>query len=1031
MKRFAKIAALLALTFLILLIIASFILKLYFPAEKVKAFVVSEATKAIGRDISIGDVNLSIFKGIDIRDIYIGENKSIGVMPFIKVKRVAVGYSLSEIFHKRIVFNRVSIEGPEVYIRSRKGRLAYSDLIKRPPPEEKAAKPLPVTVVLQRGEVKGLNLFYEAEDAKVAVKGINVVIEGDVYPLEDIDIRVSSEDKDNISVSAKGLTVKSGLLTDLRLGLKGAENFFAAGTLTMKEVKAGIKNKNLLPFDAAVGIDLSGSLNGSAEIKKLSLTVGKGSNVNVSGSVKNLKGFSGLQIESNGESELSEVSRIVSKLLPLPVSGSLKIGSTQVTGNDLKSLSLKTQLFLKGVAVSHKGITLPLEGHINAEANSKGDVILSSLKITSGSAARIEASAKASGWGKGRVDGKAKVSVDNARALDMMPKDLLKKIGKVDLSGETTIEASGRMDSDKRPLRVKVAGKAVINNLQTEQLSVQRLAATFSASSEDLIRGRAVMDAGLDVSGIEVKKGEIVLREDSLKGAVSASGDLKKGDIALKRFEVLIPELLKIALDGDIKGWGHDLAINAKVVDMDYKKMMERLPSYLRQRLPKMEVEGKGALSASISGGILPGKKGAMERLSGSENPLNITGTFKTKGLAVFIPDKGIKLKDSEGNIEFDISPTVQWVAGAMKVGSLEKEGLLESPIDASVEFEALADGTDLNVKNISVRVPPKAASVSISGDIKDYIKAPQPRMNVAFSFNSSKKISLVKGIGASGAVSFKGSVKSEGDKELALKGSLKLDHLAASYMDRGEVKELNGEISISQGVRYAKGVELMTGSGEKGAEMPYAASLSGLLRPYVKKGYDLTMGSLSFDGYEAGPLSMDIAWDNGNLKVDRYDLALFGGDITGRMQAAYTKGVPEYSLFSNIAGIRFDKFFKDKKGGEEMEVNADLNLKGRGTEIEGEVNVTKIGKDILDRGLLRIDPNESNPQIVDIRSKLNTLGWVPKEVSLWIRHGELNMDITLQRKEVTMLNIVGLEKIPVRRVPVGYLIKKGLKRED
>ncbi|MEK7850307.1 MAG: hypothetical protein AAB275_00355, partial [Deltaproteobacteria bacterium] len=893
------------------------------------------ATKALGRDISIGDVNLSIFRGIDIRDIYIGENKGIGVMPFIKVKRVAVGYSLSEIFHKRIVFNRVSIEGPEVYIRSRKGRLAFSDLIKRPSPEEKAAKPLPVTLVLQRGEVKGLNLFYEAEDAKVAIKGINAEIEGGIYPLKDIDVRVSSEGKDNISVSAKGITVRSGFLTDLRLGLRGAEDFFATGTISLKGVKAGIKNRDLLPFDTGLGVDLAGSLNGGAEIKRLSLTVGKGSNVNINGSIKNIKYFNGLYVKSNGESELSEVSRIASKLLPFPVKGSLKIASLEVAGSDLKSLRFKTQLILKGVAVSHKGITLPLEGLVKAEAGSNGDITMSSLKITSRDAVKVEASAKASGWGKGRVDGKAKVWVDNARALDMMPKELIKKIGEVGLSGETTIEASGGRDSDKRPLKVKVAGKSVINNLHTEQLSVQRVAATFSASSEDLLKGKAVMDAGLDVSGIEVKKGEIVLREDSLKGAVSASGDTKKGDIALKRFEVIVPELLKVALDGDVKGWGHDLGINAKVEDINYKKMMDRLPSFLKQRLPKMEVEGKGSLSISISGGITPGGKGIIEMASGAENPLNITGAFKTKGIGIYIPDKGIRLKDTEGNIEFDISPTVQWLAGAVKVGSIEKEGLLDAPTDASVEFEALADGADLNVRNISIRVPPKAVSVSVSGDVKDYIKAPQPSMNVAVSFNSPKKVSLLKGIGASGAVSFKGSVKADGDKEVALKGSLKLDHLAASYQDRAEVEDLNGEIGISQGIRYAKRMELMTEGMEKGA-MPYAASLSGLLRPYVKKGYDLTLGSLSFDGYEAGPLSLDIAWDNGNLKVDRYDLALFGGDVTGRMQAAYIKGLPDYSISSNIAGVRFDKVFKDKKGGEEMEVNANMSLKGRGTEIEG-----------------------------------------------------------------------------------------------
>ena len=47
-----------------------------------------------------------------------------------------------------------------------------------------------------------------------------------------------------------------------------------------------------------------------------------------------------------------------------------------------------------------------------------------------------------------------------------------------------------------------------------------------------------------------------------------------------------------------------------------------------------------------------------------------------------------------------------------------------------------------------------------------------------------------------------------------------------------------------------------------------------------MKKDYDLTLKSASFDEYEVGPLNMDIAWNRGNLLVDRYDLALFGGGI-------------------------------------------------------------------------------------------------------------------------------------------------------
>ncbi|MBM2838746.1 MAG: hypothetical protein HW415_1371, partial [Deltaproteobacteria bacterium] len=360
-------------------------------------------------------------------------------------------------------------------------------------------------------------------------------------------------------------------------------------------------------------------------------------------------------------------------------------------------------------------------------------------------------------------------------------------------------------------------------------------------------------------------------------------GDFKKGDISIKGIEVAVPGLVRAVVDGDIKGWGRDLALNARVDGIDYKRLLEKVPAPIRQKLPKMEVEGESSITAAITGGLSP-KPSTLPNVEGI-NPIKITGVFKTTGLGVSLPEKGITVRNSEGSIDFDISQKVQSISGRMKAGAFQKTELLDKPVTILTGFELMADGPNIKIKNISATIPEKSASFSVSGEVAGYMKEPRPILDLALSFHSREKVDLLKGVNASGGVSFRGTIKSHKEKEVELNGGLKFDHLFMSYQDRAAVNDLNGEIRMIQGVRYVKGVELIA-QQEGGA--PYTGTLYDLMRPYMKKGYDLTLNSASFDEFEVGPLNMDIAWNNGNLLIDRYDMGLFGGGIVGSVHAAY-----------------------------------------------------------------------------------------------------------------------------------------------
>ncbi|MBI4745876.1 MAG: AsmA family protein, partial [Deltaproteobacteria bacterium] len=481
MRRFFKSLAILLLAFLTILIISTIILRRYFPPERIKGILLAEAEKAIGRRVSVGEVGISLLHGIDISDIYIGENRSYGDIPFVKVKRVTVGYGFSEIFQKRIVFNRITVEQPELYIRAREGKLALSDLMimKKPPLEERPTgptKPFPLTVLLKSCEVRGINLFYDAEDAKGSIKGINISLNGDFYPFRGINVKVSSRDEDNIGISAKGLTLNTGLLTDMHLALKGTDSFSLLGKVRMKGLKAGINEKRLRPLDINLGLDLTGEMNGGAEIKRVSVVVGKGSSFNLSGSIRELKGLKGVDIKVTGESDLAEVSKIAAEFMPIPVSGSFNIAGIRVEGDVPASLKVKSNISLNGVKVSHKGINLQVDGSIKAEANSRGDVTLSGMRLNLNNAVTVEASANASKWGKGKVSGRAHVVVDNGKSLALLPEEILKKIGKVGISGMTKVDMTGGRGSEKGALKVNISGMSDVRNLSAGPISVDETA---------------------------------------------------------------------------------------------------------------------------------------------------------------------------------------------------------------------------------------------------------------------------------------------------------------------------------------------------------------------------------------------------------------------------------------------------------------------------------------------------------------------------------------------------------------------------
>lgn len=135
-QKLLKIAALCAGAAGALLIALVILIKVVISPELVKKTVLPKISAAINRQVSLGDVSVSIFSGIRLHDLTIQDKE--GTEPFLKAGALRLDYRFWPLLRKRVEIKEIRLESPSVRIvRSADGSFNFSDLKKQPPPEEK------------------------------------------------------------------------------------------------------------------------------------------------------------------------------------------------------------------------------------------------------------------------------------------------------------------------------------------------------------------------------------------------------------------------------------------------------------------------------------------------------------------------------------------------------------------------------------------------------------------------------------------------------------------------------------------------------------------------------------------------------------------------------------------------------------------------------------------------------------------------------------------------------------------------------
>jgi AsmA protein len=127
MKRSLRIVAIVVVVFIVILVIIPFLV----PVDKFRPTIEEKASQALGRQVQLGGLSLSLFSGsLSAENLSIGDDPKFGPSPFLTAKSLKVGVEiLPLIFSKTLNVTGITIQNPEVnLLHNPAGQWNYSTL---------------------------------------------------------------------------------------------------------------------------------------------------------------------------------------------------------------------------------------------------------------------------------------------------------------------------------------------------------------------------------------------------------------------------------------------------------------------------------------------------------------------------------------------------------------------------------------------------------------------------------------------------------------------------------------------------------------------------------------------------------------------------------------------------------------------------------------------------------------------------------------------------------------------------------------
>lgn len=487
MKRLVKLLSV-CITLIILFLVGLFAyIKVQYPAEKIKALVLEEVSKAFDRDISLEDASVSIFPlGFNLKNFEINQPKgsSFKAQKFVVIPEATLSVDLLSILQGVIKVNEVAVDNLQLHYEIRRnGNTSLDGLVSDNTPKTKTNQDtvLPFDVNLKSLDLNNFSIDYYDH------------LNGQSFSMADLNLETQ------LFVSKD--------LGELSLG----------GALKVNQIQFSDKNSGIKKGSIKLGVDyaFSGDLkNGSITIEKLDAQLQKIS-VSVKGNLTSLKSKSpqvDVAIVTNEiklDQLLKEIPQgIHSEIEALSAQGTAKV-NLQVKGYVKEGVlpPLVGSVELNGIGIAHQSVPAKL-------TNLNGTLLLTqtSVEIKKISLLFAQQPVKVDGLVEGLPNNPLIKHFTTDAKLDLasiqtLGEKIISWPKGLDLKGmiQASVKASGKVNIDN-PASTKVEGLVSLNQVQiVSELLKEKLKINGSVQlNSSLIKPKLKVKAGREDVSVDL-----------------------------------------------------------------------------------------------------------------------------------------------------------------------------------------------------------------------------------------------------------------------------------------------------------------------------------------------------------------------------------------------------------------------------------------------------------------------------------------------------------------------------------------------
>lgn len=342
-----KILLIITASIAVIIIALAVLIKIYITPESVKAFLIPEAEKALNRKVNIGEISISFFKGIEVKDFAIKEADE--KTDFVKCEDFVLKYKLLPLLTKKVIIEELKLVSPQVRVkRDSQGKFNFEGIGQKQTPEEvkeekQAAEPkgLPISLVINKVVIK---------DARFSFSDLKKELP-DIKGSVDIDMGIKSAD---------GAELLSRGNIDLKLD----------EIVTKKPSEKHIKNITAgLKYAVSINLESNDIHIDKADIKFQKIPA------SITGEVTNLQASPEINIAvSIPETKTEDIQKSLApftNIKGLNLSGNLT-ADLKLAGMPQKPDSLKTEgrVMLAKVGIAYNNINAVLDGSLKFKEQS-------------------------------------------------------------------------------------------------------------------------------------------------------------------------------------------------------------------------------------------------------------------------------------------------------------------------------------------------------------------------------------------------------------------------------------------------------------------------------------------------------------------------------------------------------------------------------------------------------------------------------------------------------------------------------------